>query len=120
MSKPGATSLRMAIYLLLEQNVGALVPKQRDLLETARDDADRLLRSRDGTCKMHRFHPGNSGVFALERGAEAKTLVELDHRSTRDARDVLFDRLEDLGFLHVSQPLGVRLEVDGNVEAPIG
>ncbi len=62
--KTPLTSLRMAIYLLLEQNVGALVPKQRELLETARDDADRLLRILDNLLDLARLEGGAS---ALER-----------------------------------------------------
>ena len=39
--------------------------------------------------------------------------------STRSAAALVVD-LEDLGFLHVAHPLGIRLEVDGDVEATIG
>jgi two-component system, NtrC family, sensor histidine kinase KinB len=62
--KTPLTSLRMAVYLLLEQNVGQLTPKQRDLLETARDDADRLLRILNDILDLSRFE---SGVSALNR-----------------------------------------------------
>ncbi len=40
--KTPLTSVRMAIYLLLEEKVGGLTPKQVDLLVAAREDADRL------------------------------------------------------------------------------
>jgi signal transduction histidine kinase len=40
--KTPLTSLRMAIYLLLEEKVGPLTPKQMELLVAARDDSDRL------------------------------------------------------------------------------
>src|SRR4029079_7168882 len=40
--KSPLTSLRMAVYLLLEQKLEGLTPTQRELLETVRDEADRL------------------------------------------------------------------------------
>ena len=40
--KTPLTSLRMAVYLLLEEKVGPLTPKQTELLVAARDDSDRL------------------------------------------------------------------------------
>ncbi len=40
--KTPLTSVRMAMHLLLEEKVGALSPRQADLLVAAREDADRL------------------------------------------------------------------------------
>jgi signal transduction histidine kinase len=62
--KTPLTSLRMAIYLLLEQNLGPVTSQQRDMLETARDDADRLLRIIDSLLDLTRLE---AGVSALER-----------------------------------------------------
>ncbi|MFT3784008.1 MAG: ATP-binding protein [Nibricoccus sp.] len=56
--KTPLTSLRMAVYLLLEQQVGALSAPQRDLLETARDDADRLLRILNDLLDLARLEAG--------------------------------------------------------------
>ena len=42
--KTPLTSVRMALHLLLEKSIGALNPKQDELLEAARDDTERLLR----------------------------------------------------------------------------
>jgi NtrC-family two-component system sensor histidine kinase KinB len=58
------TSLRMALYLLLEQNLAALSPQQRELLEDARDDADRLLRILETLLDLTRLE---SGASSLER-----------------------------------------------------
>jgi signal transduction histidine kinase len=58
----------MAVYLLLEQNVGSLTPPQRELLETARDDSDRLLRILDNLLDLARLEGGAS---ALDRRAVA-------------------------------------------------
>ena len=40
--KTPLTSLRMAVYLLLEEKAGPLTPKQIELLVAARDESDRL------------------------------------------------------------------------------
>ncbi len=62
--KTPLTSLRMALYLLLEQNLSALSKQQRELLEDARDDADRLLRILDTMLDLTRLE---SGASPLER-----------------------------------------------------
>ncbi|HUR59971.1 MAG TPA: ATP-binding protein [Opitutaceae bacterium] len=64
--KTPLTSLRMALYLLLEQNLSALSQQQRELLEDARDDADRLLRIMDTLLDLTRLE---SGASSLERSA---------------------------------------------------
>jgi signal transduction histidine kinase len=62
--KTPLTSLRMAVYLLLEKTLGPLAPAQREMLESARDDADRLLRILDSLLDLARLEAGAS---ALER-----------------------------------------------------
>ena len=62
--KTPLTSMRMAVYLLLEKNFGPLTEKQADLLETARDDADRLLRILNDLLDLSRLE---SGASALNR-----------------------------------------------------
>ncbi len=83
--KTPLTSLRMAVYLLLEQKLAGLTATQRDLLETARDDADRLLRILDNLLDLARLEAGANSldrrdvvVGALLDGiaAEARTFVE--------------------------------------------
>ncbi len=83
--KSPLTSLRMAVYLLLEQKIIGLTPTQQELLETARDDADRLLRILDNLLDLARLEAGASsldrsavGIAGLvdEIAAEARTLVE--------------------------------------------
>ncbi len=63
--KTPLTGLRMAVYLLLEKTLGPLAPQQREMLESARDDADRLLRILDSLLDLTRLEGGAS---ALERG----------------------------------------------------
>jgi NtrC-family two-component system sensor histidine kinase KinB len=62
--KTPLTSLRMAVYLVLEEALGPLGPAQREMLESARDDADRLLRILDSLLDLTRLEAGAS---ALER-----------------------------------------------------
>jgi signal transduction histidine kinase/HAMP domain-containing protein len=52
------TSLRMAIYLLLEEKVGPVNAKQSELLMGARDDADRLVTIIGNLLDMSRFEAG--------------------------------------------------------------
>ncbi|MBI5771618.1 MAG: HAMP domain-containing protein [Verrucomicrobia bacterium] len=82
--KSPLTSLRMAVYLLLEQKI-VLTPTQRDLLETARDDADRLLRILDNLLDLARLEAGASALdrseivvagLVEEIAAEARGFVE--------------------------------------------
>jgi signal transduction histidine kinase len=51
---------------LLEQNVGAIAPAQRELLETARDDADRLLRILDNLLDLTRLEAGATSLDLTE------------------------------------------------------
>jgi signal transduction histidine kinase len=62
--KTPLTSLRMALYLLVEQKIEGLSPQQNELLEGARDDADRLLRILDNLLDLTRLE---SGASALDR-----------------------------------------------------
>lgn len=62
--KTPLTSLRMAVYLLLEKTLGPLQPAQREMLESARDDADRLLRILDSLLDLARLE---AGAAALDR-----------------------------------------------------
>jgi two-component system, NtrC family, sensor histidine kinase KinB len=66
--KTPLTSLRMALYLLLEQNLSALSKQQRELLEDARDDADRLLRILDTLLDLTRLESGASPLQRSEVG----------------------------------------------------
>lgn len=66
--KTPLTSLRMALYLLLEQNLSSLSQQQRELLEDARDDADRLLRIMDTLLDLTRLESGASTLELSEVG----------------------------------------------------
>lgn len=83
--KTPLTSLRMAVYLLLEQKLAGLTPTQRELLESARDDSDRLLRILDNLLDLTRLEAGASTLnrreveiapFLDELAREARVFVE--------------------------------------------
>jgi NtrC-family two-component system sensor histidine kinase KinB len=104
--KTPLTGLRMAIYLLLEQNVGVLAPAQRELLETARDEADRLLRILNDLLDLSRLESGTAALSHMPTGtdallaamaAEIRPLLEaagqrLIVRGSADMLPVLVDR----------------------------
>jgi NtrC-family two-component system sensor histidine kinase KinB len=69
--KTPLTSLRLAVYLLLEQNLGMLAPAQRELLETARDDADRLLGILNDLLDLNRLESGVSQLHLARRPVAA-------------------------------------------------
>lgn len=56
--KTPLTSLRLAVYLLLEAPPEAFTAQQRELLVQARDDADRLLRILDTLLDLSRIEGG--------------------------------------------------------------
>ncbi|HEY5909739.1 MAG TPA: ATP-binding protein [Verrucomicrobiae bacterium] len=58
--KSPLTSVRMALHILLERTVGALSPKQEDLVQTARNDTERLLRILNDLLDLARLEGGNA------------------------------------------------------------
>lgn len=79
--KTPLTSLRMALYLLVEQKIAGLSAQQNELLEGARDDADRLLRILDNLLDLARLE---SGASALDRAPVE--VGELVSRIVEEAR----------------------------------
>jgi NtrC-family two-component system sensor histidine kinase KinB len=57
--KTPLTSVRMALHLLLEKTVGVLNPKQDELLQTARNDSERLLRILNDLLDLARLDEGD-------------------------------------------------------------
>jgi two-component system, NtrC family, sensor histidine kinase KinB len=62
--KTPLTSLRMSIYLLLEERVGTLNDKQIELLMAARDDSDKLAGILDDLLDLNRIESGRSNLSA--------------------------------------------------------
>jgi signal transduction histidine kinase len=64
--KSPLTSLRMAAYLLVEQKPVGLTATQRELLDSVKDDADRLLRILDNLLDLARLEAGASTLHRRE------------------------------------------------------
>jgi two-component system, NtrC family, sensor histidine kinase KinB len=60
--KTPLTSVRMVLHILLENTVGGLTPKQTELLQTARDDTERLLRILNDLLDLTRLEEDNEGL----------------------------------------------------------
>jgi two-component system, NtrC family, sensor histidine kinase KinB len=71
--KTPLTSVRMVLHILLEKTIGALTPKQDELLQTARNDAERLLRILNDLLDLARLEEGNTELHK-ERVAPADLL----------------------------------------------
>ena len=99
--KTPLTSLRMAVYLLLEQQVGPLLSSQRDLLETARDDADRLLRILNDLLDIARLESGAARLHRRE--------VAIDAMLSEMAREIkpIVDAEEQKVLINVSGVLNL-------------
>lgn len=81
--KTPLTSLRLSVYLLLEEKVGELSGTQRELLESARDDADRLLRILNDLLDITRLETG-----ALEPALQAVEVPALLAAMAREIRPI--------------------------------
>ena len=82
--KTPLTSIRMAVYLLLEERIGALNPKQTELLIASRDDAERLLDLINNLLDLAKLE---SGVSASERRAQSPE--ETVRAAVQEARDLV-------------------------------
>lgn len=101
------TSVRMALHLLLEPGVGTLTARQDELLQTARNDTERLLRILNDLLDLARLEEGNAGlrresISAMEllRSVLEETADKISSRGLRvsctiqpDLPDVFVDRL---------------------------
>ncbi len=105
--KTPLTSLRMALYLLVEQKIRGLTEQQNELLEGARDDADRLLRILDNLLDLARLE---SGASALDR--DAVDVTELVTRVVAEARSVIESAGQKLTVEIAPEVANVTVNVD--------
>jgi two-component system, NtrC family, sensor histidine kinase KinB len=103
--KTPLTSVRMAIYMLLDERIGSLGPKQVELLVAARDDCDRLYQIVDNLLDISRMEAGRavldlkpiSPAFLVTQATESFATnfrsagVELITKVPDDISDVLAD-----------------------------
>jgi signal transduction histidine kinase len=72
--KTPLTSMQMAVYLLLEEKIGPLNPKQTELLLAARNNSDRLFEMIEDLLDLARFE---GGAALIEKApVSAEKLVE--------------------------------------------
>lgn len=72
--KTPLTSMQMAVYLLLEEKVGSLTPKQIELLIAARNNSDRLLEMIEDMLDLARFESG--AALTDKKKVSPATLIE--------------------------------------------
>jgi len=82
--KTPLTSVRMALYLLVEKTVGPLNEKQHDLVSTAREDADRLLRTLNDLLDLARLEQGPA-LLELKPISPAKLVEAAAHTASEQA-----------------------------------
>ncbi len=78
--KTPLTGLRLALHLLLEKATGELSPTQSELLQTARDDAERMLGTLNNLLDLARLEAGNAELAREEASPEelaAEALKEI-------------------------------------------
>jgi NtrC-family two-component system sensor histidine kinase KinB len=92
--KTPLTSIRMALHLLLEENVGGLNDKQADLLVSARDESERLNSIIEDLLDIRRLE---SGTIRLSLAAVSA------HELVDEASGPFFRQAQDRGL---------RLEID--------
>ncbi len=84
--KTPLTSIRMALHLLLEENVGSLNEKQADLLVSAREESDRLNGIIDDLLEIRRLEAGSTRLN-LEALPAAELVAEAVAPFQRSAQD---------------------------------
>ena len=82
--KTPLTSVRMALHLLLEKNIGQLTAQQEELLQTAREDAERLLRILNDLLDLASLDEGRA-----ELRKEDVAPVELLQATAREVADAI-------------------------------
>ena len=90
--KTPLTSIRMAVYLLLEERIGALNPKQTELLIASRDDAERLLDLINNLLDLAKLE---SGASVSERRAQPPGGTGAPRRRTKRANSSSAAGVED-------------------------
>ena len=77
--KTPLTSMQMAVYLLLEEKVGPLNPKQTELLLAARNNSDRLFTMIEDLLDLARFE-GGAALIDKQPVPSAKLVEEVAER----------------------------------------
>jgi len=100
--KTPLTSIRLVVHLLLEENVGPLLPKQLELLIDARDNCERLLAMVNNLLDLARLEQG---------GSHLRVHPELPSTLLRKAFDAFQPRAQDRGVEFVLEDPGIAEEL---------
>jgi len=102
--KTPLTSVRMALYLLHEKNIGTLNEKQSDLVATAREDADRLLRTLNDLLDLAKLEQGPTQL-ELHRLAPSvlienavREMKEIAHNAGIELKTEIAPNLPEVGL----------------------
>jgi two-component system, NtrC family, sensor histidine kinase KinB len=82
--KTPLTSVRMVLHLLLEKSIGALTPKQQELVEAAKSDTERLLRILNDLLDLARLEEGGAELHR-ESVAPAELLAAAAQEASEKA-----------------------------------
>jgi len=93
--KTPLTSLRMALYILLDEKTGAVSPKQADLLLTARDESDRLNDIIENLLNISSLESGKTAL-KIERVSSGNLILDAAKRFRSAARDKGIDLVTDI------------------------
>jgi signal transduction histidine kinase len=99
------TSLSMALHILLGERVGALGPKQVELLTTAREDADRLRGILEGLLDVSRLEAG-----AAELELAPNPVGEIVAEAADPLRPAFRDKGVELATSLADEALAVRAD----------
>ncbi len=104
--KTPLTSMQMAVYLLLEEKVGPLNPKQTELLLAARNNSDRLFEMIEDLLDLARFEGGAALIekkaVSCEELIESVAAREKELVSSR-GRELKIEMTEHLPRVEVSR-----------------
>jgi signal transduction histidine kinase len=94
--KTPLTSVRMALHLLLEENIGEVNPKQTELLVAAREDSERLLTMINDLLDLARLESGETKMQGEPQSPRDLVLAAVEE--ARDYADSLGVKLSaDIG-----------------------
>ncbi len=96
--KTPLTSIRLVLHLLLQEDVGPLLPKQLELLVDARDNAERLLAMINNLLDLARLEQG---------GSQLRLVPESPSTLLRGAFDAFQPRAADRGVEFVLEDPGL-------------
>ena len=93
--KTPLTSLRMAIYIMLDEKMGQLTPGQADLLVTARDESDRLNDIIENLLDISRLESGKTAL-KLAQVSPLQLITDAAKRFNSASRDKGVELIPDI------------------------